>query len=298
MCTCVLPWDEQGDFVESLFADQVNRLLKLTPHLYIFGTAGEGHAVDDRQFQSISTQFHRLMEAGGSQAMVGVISLSLPTILQRIEFCRSIGIRRFQISLPSWGALTDSEVHTFFREVCGRFPDCQFLHYNLLRSKRLIEPELYAALADRHPNLVATKNSTDSMTRLQGLMLKAPMLQHFVSELGYLHASEWGECGLLSSIATNRQATSEFYEAGRSQDRATLRAHYSEIAQLVSLVIRAAGPDCHIDSAYDKLLWKLQDERFPLRLLAPYQSPTDNAFAEFAEAVRSQLPRWIPESDH
>ena len=45
MCTCVVPWDERGEFLEPLFVDQVHRLLELTPQLYIFGTAGEGHAV-------------------------------------------------------------------------------------------------------------------------------------------------------------------------------------------------------------------------------------------------------------
>ena len=63
--------------------------------------------------------------------MVGVISLSLPTIIERIERARQMGIRHFQISLPSWGALSDSELKTFFKETCGRFPDCSFLHYNL-----------------------------------------------------------------------------------------------------------------------------------------------------------------------
>ena len=161
MCTCVVPWDEQGQFLEPLFVDQVRAMLTLTPNLYIFGTAGEGHAVSDRQFEQVARSFHTGMRAGGAEAMVGVISLSLATIQERIELCRGMGIRRFQISLPSWGALTDAEVGTFFREVCGRFRDCQFLHYNLLRTKRLVTPEQYALLAAEHKNLVATKNSTD-----------------------------------------------------------------------------------------------------------------------------------------
>ena len=48
--------------------------------------------------------------------MVGVISLSLGTILDRIERCRAKGVRHFQISLPSWGALGDSELSEFFRQ--------------------------------------------------------------------------------------------------------------------------------------------------------------------------------------
>lgn len=295
MCTCVIPWDDQGHFLAPLFVDQVRSLLQLTPHLYIFGTAGEGHAVSDRQFQEITRVFHATMRSGGAEAMVGIISLSLPTILERIDFCHRLGIRRFQISLPSWGALTDMEVATFFRSVCGGFPDCQFLHYNLLRTKRLVTAEQYAQLAAAHPNLVATKNSTDSMSRIQGLLELSPQLQHFLSEVGYVYATQRGECGLLASIATNQSACRAFFEAGQRRDLTTLHTLHDEIQTLIAALIRAAGPDCHIDSAFDKMLWKLQDERFPLRLLPPYQGPTDDGFRQFVEAVRTQLPRWWPE---
>ena len=70
--------------------------------------------------------------------MVGVISLSLPTIIGRIERAHAMGARRFQLSLPSWGSLNDAEVATFFRETCARFPDVEFLHYNLMRAGRIL----------------------------------------------------------------------------------------------------------------------------------------------------------------
>lgn len=292
LCTCVVPWDEQGRFVEPLFVDQVRRMLQLTPHLYVFGTAGEGHAVNNRQFRQIVEVFHREMKSAGADAMVGVISLSLPTIIERIEMCREIGVRTFQISLPSWEALSDEEVGAFFRETCGRFLDCRFLHYNLLRAKRLVTPEQYAELAERHPNFVGTKNTTDSIVRLQGLLLKSPDLQHFPGEAGYVFASQIGECGLLASLATNAAACREFFEAGRRRDMPTLTARYAEISGIFSELIAAVGT--RIDSAYDKVLWKVQDERFPLRLLPPYTGATDAAYERLVDYLRHKAPRWLP----
>ena len=294
LCTCVVPWDENHEFLEGLFVDEVQRMLKTTRHLYIFGTAGEGHAVSNQQFKRITRVFHDTMRAAGAEPMVGVISLSLPTIIERMEFAHEIGVRHFQISLPSWGALTDDEVRTFFQEVCGRCRDCQFLHYNLLRTKRLISPELYAELAEAHPNFVGTKNCTDSMDRLRGLMTLSPQLQHFPGEVGYMYASQLGECGLLASLASNGTAINEFFEAGRRRDLPLLIERYSEIAAIFQELIAAVGPNAHIDSAYDKVLWKLQDERFPLRLLPPYVGATDAAYERFAEFVRMKCPRWIP----
>lgn len=297
LCTCVVPWDDRDRFIEDLFVAQVRRLLQLTPHLYIFGTAGEGHAVSDAQFLHITRVFHDEMRAAGAEPMAGVIGLSLPTIVHRIEQALKIGVRRFQISLPSWGALTDDEASAFFRTVCGQFTDCEFLHYNLMRAKRLISPEQYAELAAEHSNLVATKNSTDSMDRLAGLMRQAPQLQHFLNETGFLYASQLGECGLLASIATNSTACRAYFEAGRRQDLPTLLEMHAEISSIVEALVAAAGPGVHIDSAFDKMLWKLQDERFPLRLLPPYRGATDAGYRQFAEFVRTTCPRWAPDAD-
>src|SRR5689334_6233448 len=143
--TCVVPWDDAGNFLEDLFRHQVRTLAaEGTPHLYVFGTAGEGYAVTDALFERVVTVFHDEMRSVGAEPMAGVISLSLPTIIERIETARGIGVKQFQISLPSWGACTERDVFDFFQQVCGRFPDCQFLHYNLMRTKRLVTPREYA----------------------------------------------------------------------------------------------------------------------------------------------------------
>lgn len=90
--TCPIPWDEQYRFAKDLFRRQVRYLLEHgTRHLYIFGTAGEGYAVSDGQFDTITRAFAEEMAAGGAEPMVGLISLSLPTIIERIEIVGSQG---------------------------------------------------------------------------------------------------------------------------------------------------------------------------------------------------------------
>jgi dihydrodipicolinate synthase/N-acetylneuraminate lyase len=295
MGTAVIPWDERGMFLEELFVHQVRELLKGTRHVYIFGTAGEGYAVTDRQFAGITRVYNDTMRAEGAEPMVGVVNLSLATIIERIELCRSLGIRRFQISLPSWGALSDGELFVFFREVCGRFRDCEFLHYNLPRTKRLVTPEEYKRLADEHPNLVATKNTADSMDRLFGLQTQAAVLQHFVSEVGYVYASQLGECGLLASLVTlNWTACQAFFDAGSRGEWKKLLALQAEITGLTQALIACAGSEARIDGAYDKMLWRMHDDRFPLRLLPPYAGVSEEAFQKFAGIVARQYRRWLP----
>lgn len=296
MAGCVVPWSEKHEFMEDPFRHQIRVMLKDgTQHLYIFGTAGEGYAVSNRQFREIANVFAEEVRSGGAEPMVGAISLSLPTIIERIEMARDLGVRRFQISLPSWGALTESELLTFFRETCGRFRDCEFLHYNLMRTKRLVTAAEYARLAEEHPNLVATKNSTDSMERIHALLTQAPQLRHFLTETGYIFGSLLGEPGLLISIAsTNWNAGHEFFEAGRRRDAAVLIACQRELNAILHFLLDAAGPAERIDGAYDKMLWRLHDQRFPLRMLPPYEGATEEGFHRFEAALREKFPKWAP----
>jgi dihydrodipicolinate synthase/N-acetylneuraminate lyase len=293
LATCVVPWDADGNFMEDLFRHQVRYLLgQGVTNLYIFGTAGEGYAVSDRQFDQVVPVFQEAMKAGG-EPMVGVISLSLPTIIERIGRCREMGIRLFQISLPAWGALSESELFEFFRQVCGRFPDCRFLHYNLMRTKRLVTPGEYARLLRQHGNLVATKNSTDSLDRIEGLLSLAPELCHFFDEIAYATASQMGECGLLASLSTpNWQAARAYFEAGRRRDTATLLPMLHELTAMARDLSEVVGTTAHIDGAFDKMLWRLHDNRFPLRLLPPYFGVSEACFEKFRRLVQEKYPRW------
>jgi len=297
--TAVVPWTATYALDEDLFRHEVSALLAAGySHLYIFGTAGEGYAVDEPQFEQVARIFSQQMQAAGAEPMVGVISLSTATILRRIAWARdTLGVRLFQISLPAWGAPEAAEVRTFFDAVLGQFEDCQFLHYNLLRTKRLVTASEYAAVAADHANLVATKNSTDSMLRVRELLERAPMLRHFLNEHGFLFGSLIGECGLLISVATTNLAMGQQYcAAGRARDVETLVQLEGELSQIGQhLAATVAGDTPRIDGAFDKVLWRLHDPRFPLRLLPPYQGADPSAADAFRAFLQTQLPHWAPE---
>jgi len=293
LATVVVPWTETFELDEELLRAEVAALLAAGfGELYVFGTAGEGYAVTDVQFRRVVEAFASEMRRGGAELMVGVISLSLAEVVGRIDWARSQGVRRFQISLPSWGELDAREVRVYFDEVLGRFEDSDFLHYNLLRAKRLVTPAEYAAIAADHPNLVATKNSTDSMARVRGLLDQAPVLQHFLNERGFLYGSLIGECGLLASVAmVNLEMCRRYFEAGRAGDLGTLVQLEKDLAGMSAALIECAGAG-RIDGAYDKVLWKLHDRRFPLRLLPPYEGAHEDAADRLGATLRESYPAW------
>jgi dihydrodipicolinate synthase/N-acetylneuraminate lyase len=203
-------------------------------------------------------------------------------------------VRQFQISLPSWDALAERELFDFFDRVCGRFPDCQFLHYNLLRTKRLVTGQEYGRLAAAHPNLVATKNTGDSLSHIESLLTDAPQLTHFLSERGYAYGSLRGECGILASLVMSWPKLHALLESGKRRDAAALAAISRECAFVLQTLFEVV-PAGRIDGAYDKLFQKMYDPEFPLRLLPPYAGSTDAEFQTFVRLLRERLPEWIPE---
>ncbi len=118
-----VPWNDRGEVIEDVFRRQIQVHLEAgIGHLYIFGTAGEGYAVTERLFDEISRIFVDEMAGPDAHPMIGLISHSMGTIIERIERSIDLGARSFQFALPSWGTLNDRELATFFREVLGRFP--------------------------------------------------------------------------------------------------------------------------------------------------------------------------------
>jgi dihydrodipicolinate synthase/N-acetylneuraminate lyase len=236
-----------------------------------------------------------MAEAGAAPPMVGVINLSLPAVLERIAFGASLGVRTFQFCLPAWGAIHDREVRRVFAEVCDGFPDRQFLHYNLGRTGRLVRPEEYAELAERHPNLVAVKYGLGDPETIAGLIRHAPQLRHFFTEPGFYLGAPLGACGLLASIsASNPERAWAYFRAGAEGDYARFAALYRELAGVMGAVRRAAGGMGLNDGAYDKLVAKLAEPDFPLDLLPPYQSSTEEGYAAYRRELAEHYPGWLP----
>jgi len=287
LATAVVPWTADFRFDAETFRRQVRTIARnLTRHIYIFGTAGEGYAVTEAQFREIATCFSEISEEENVTPMLGVISLSLPTIAQRIAWGHSLGYRNFQLSLPAWGALNDRELDTFFAETCGRFPDSHFHHYNLARSNRVLTAVDYRRLADAHPNFVAVKASVSDPAIIRDFMALAPRLQFFFTERGYVEARKLGPCGFLISLASVNPAQAKAFVAG--DDAFRLQA-FEGVAAMGKKLKEIHGGCYHIDGAFDKMLFRVSDPTFPLRLLPPYEFASEADFDAFRAAIP---PEW------
>lgn len=291
--TACIPWTERFDFDGPMFRATVRGLIaRNVRHIYLFGTAGEGYAVTDRQFAEITQCFADVMAEAGGNPMIGLISLSFPTMLERLRFAYDAGIRDFMFALPSWGALQDDELAAFLHQLCDPYPDCRFLHYNLPRSKRILTIAEYERFATEIPSLAGVKYSTSDPAIVKGLAMSDNPLRFFLTENGFAIGSADGDFGLLLSIASsNMQQAHLYHQAGLQRDLPRIQTMQQELAMMVQTLLARVGS--RIDGAYDKIFCKIMNPDFPLRLLPPYLGASDEAYRGYCQYLKEELPHWI-----
>ena len=294
LAACPTAWDDDERLDEKIFRREVELVIEGGfDHLYVFGTGSEGHAVDTARFTQVAKAFWA--EANRAHPMIGVIGLSTGNIVERLRIAYDIGFREFQISLPSWGPLNDDELLRFFVDVCGTFPDAVFLHYNLIRTKRVLNGADYARLIREIPNLVATKNTGGGLPFAEDLLRNAPELMHFMGEGNMAHGAMLGSVGLLATMGELTPIRCrEYFDAGTRRDVEPLFRLQTLFEQISSDLWAVGRPGIHMDGAYDKMLTKLgMLPDFPLRLLSPYQSFTDEDYQAMKRVLDDKWRDWI-----
>jgi dihydrodipicolinate synthase/N-acetylneuraminate lyase len=295
MVSIVCPWNDAERLDEPIFRRAIRHALDgRFRHLYVFGTAGEGYAVDSDRFRQVVEVFGDELSGTDARPMVGVIGLSSANVIERLAVAHGLGFRAFQISLPSWSALTDPEVVTYFETVCGAFPDSSFMHYNTARVGRLVGGALYREVAARAPNLVATKTMTGDLATVAGVVRDAPELMHFLTEQSIAYGSLFGEVALLGTFGAlapeQSWALVEAAQAGRHKEAAEIGSWF---ARLNAAIFDPLMVDRRVDGAYDKTIEKLSIglDDFPLRMLSPYRTVSDAEFEGARRVLRERFPK-------
>jgi len=294
LASCEIPWDENLDLIEETFRKEVQQTIGAGfNNLYIFGTAGEGYAVTSSQFKDISGIFREETLGQEIYPMVGVIGMSTNQVVEKIGIAHDIGFRVFQISLPPWGELNNVEYMTYFTDVCGSFPDSEFLHYNLPRTKRVLVTEDYKCLQDAVPNLVATKYTSASSNECASLVQETD-LQHFFGDQNFPMGCLHGECSLLTSYgAMMPKRTFEFFQYGISGDFENLFRIQAKILKVADDFLAPVRGETMIDGGYDKMIVRAGGIDMPLRLLSPYQGIDINTFEACLDILKNNHGDWL-----
>lgn len=297
LCAACIPWTEDFRLDVPLFRRGVRLLCENgAGSVYLFGTAGEGYAVDREQYLQIVTVFMDEMKNYPDVIpMVGVISMSMTETMERIRLAGELGVRYFQISFPSWGAVSGAEAIDFFKTVCGAFPDYRFMHYNnALRSRKRLAPGDYKTLVEEVPNLVAVKFIGPSFDEIHTFARMDLPLRVFFLEYAYGYGSMvTNQFGYLASVLNCSYKTMrDYYQAGISRDVETILKIHNDLPVFYETLFGHCPGD-KIDAAYDKLFLQFSIPEFPARILPPYVGCSVEQVEAFKDEVRRKLPHWF-----
>jgi len=294
MVSALCPWDEAEHLDEAMFRREIGCLAAAGfRHVYVFGTAGEGYAVDTDRFRRVIDAFADETVKHAITPMIGVIGLSTANVLERIAIAHDLGFREFQVSLPSWSVLTDAEVIRYLTDVCGAYPDARFMHYNTAKSGRVVVGALYQELVTAIPNLVATKTMSADLAVVAGVVREAPELMHFLTEPSVAYGALFGEVGLLGTFGALAPRRSwELLAAANGGDAGRAAEIGAWFERLSDEVLGPLMVDRRVDGAYDKTIAKLSDglRDFPLRMLSPYRTIGDEEFAAAERRLQERFP--------
>ena len=289
-----IPWTENNEVDEPSLRREIKQEVDNgITSMYFFGTAGEGYALTREKFTEITRIIlDECAKYPGVEPMIGVISTSMPEMIERIGIAHELGAHDFQVALPCWGSLSPAEVRLFWREICGRFPDCRFMAYNNLpRTKTAVSVSEYVKIGDENPNFVAVKYSCSDIYQLYNIATANSELSFYVVDNGYLCASMFGQVGLISSfICLDSNAVWDFFNAGQNGDFETLKKTARLLFELNKAY--ACVESDLIDAAFDKSSVSVFDPDFSYRLHPPYSGLSKDEFDQMAAVTKETLRKY------
>ena len=297
LCAGCIPWTEDFKLDVPMFRKGIELLCRNgAGAIYLFGTAGEGYAVDREQYAQIVTEFLDVMKGYPEIIpMVGVISMSMTEVIDRIELGGKLGARYFQISFPNWGAVNDEEAVNFFHCVCDRFPEYSFMHYNNGgRSKKRLSPSAYVRLCQEIPNLVAVKFIAPDFNEIHEFAALDLPLRVFFLEYAYGYGSlVYDEFAYLASqLNCSYKTRRAYFEAGKNKDLETILKIHNDMPVFYEILFGTLTP-AKIDSSYDKTFLQFSIPDFPARILPPYVGYSQEQVEEFKKKLQEKLPHWF-----
>ena len=298
MVSIVCPWDDDERLDEAIFRRATRHALASGfRHLYVFGTAGEGYAVDTAS-----------VPAGRR----GAPGRDVRAPLTRSRWSGSSGCRR-PTSWSAWASRTNSgsgrsrsrcragrrwptpRSSTYFESVCGAFPDSAFMHYNTVKSGRLVNwrplppgrrPGAQPGGHQDHDQRPGRRRRR----RPRGAGADA-FPDRAVDRVRRRCSGRWRCSG--RSRPWRRSSRGPSSTRSRTAGPRRPRRSGRGSSALNHTVFDPLMVDRRVDGAYDKTIEKLSNgmAAFPLRMLSPYRTVSDLEF----EATRSRLADAFPE---
>jgi len=296
-----LSWDENYELDEAAFRENLRRLVEVRPHgIYIFGSTGEFHAVDDDEFRRVVDILIEEVSASGIPTQAGCNGLATRQIITKLKYAQAAGVDGGQVALPSWMKLTEEEIVSFWRDISEAVPQLPLISYNISRTKWYMYHEQYSQIMEVAPNLIGIKWSGSSelnLERLEETVAAIPQLAHFLGEGNLLKGMRFGIQGCYSAwVLAWPKRTIEIFELadqGNWEEAEALHHRCREASQFIVAMVEELGlgmMDPIIDKGFGVLCGFLTGHQ---RTRPPYIGWPDEAMQIMRQRVHERFPEFL-----
>jgi dihydrodipicolinate synthase/N-acetylneuraminate lyase len=284
--------DDQIDF--DLLETELDVLLRVgLPGIYTCGTAGEFHALEETEFDTLSELVATRSRSAGSAFQIGASHMSAQLCLSRVKRARQLGPAAIQVTLPDWLPLGPSEVRATLERMVAAADPVPLVLYNPPHAKTVCGPEQLAALAGEFPGLVGVKIAHDNAfySRLHSA---APGLAIFVPGHELAHAWPYGASGSYSNVACLGPNGALEWEKKMTRDPDAAVALGEKIVAFFDRYIVPLKTQGYSNPALDKTLAAIGGwAPVGTRVRWPYASVPEEVVTRLTPVARTALPEMF-----
>ncbi len=289
------PWQSDGTVDTGIVRELVQRYASAGLHgAYTTGTDGEVHVMEVNELRQLVEPFATASLEVGLPAQVGCGWSHTNGVIERARVASEFGIAMIQVTLPSWIPLNDEELVRFYGAIGDALPDLLLIHYNIMRSGRMLNGADFARVHEVAPGLAGSKHTGGNISLLMDIVDATPGMAHFMVDADIVTGALFGSPGYYSFIANTSPAFAlEMMDACERGDWGAAAEH----AKLCRRFFRRWLPMC-ADINSSSALAKIATAagilpELPLAIKEPYISGTQRHVEELRMLLQTEFPELI-----
>ncbi len=289
--------DESIDF-ERLERELVYLIKSGLAGLYTNGTAGEFHTQTEDEFLEISQLVASLCKAANFPFQIGLCHTSAQIALSRLEQTKQLEPSAFQVILPDWVTLNETEMLSFLKRMAEAAEGMGLVLYNPPHAKKVLSLETVAEFRDAVPNLIGIKVADGNSSWYGSLRKELRDVSVFVPGHHLASGLLQGAQGSYSNVACLSPKGAVYWEKLVETNPVLALDVERRINDFFQEAVVPFAKQGFSNPALDKLLATIGGwAEVGTRLRWPYQFISQETAERLRGAARAALPELFAQAD-
>lgn len=286
------PWQSDGLVDSGVVRELVQRYAAAGLHgAYTTGTDGEVHVMEIEDLLQLAPAFADAAADAGLPVQIGCGWSHTNGVIERARIARDNGVSIIQITLPSWIPLNDDETVRFYGAIGDALPELLLIHYNIMRSGRMMNGRDFQRAHTVAPNLAGSKHTGGNISLLSEIVDATPYMAHFMVDADIVTGALFGSPGYYSFIANVSPSFALAMMAACDRGDWSVAAAHAKYCQRFFRRWLPLCSDINSSAALGKIATAAGVfPDMPLFIKEPYTSGTERHVRELRDLIRREFP--------